>query len=218
MDVILLAAGLGTRMNLNCPKQFMKLRGKPIFVYSLELFSSLSEIGQIILTCNHDCMDEYKKYVEQYHIPNVVYVVGGDTRQESVYRAIPYVKTEQVLIHEAARPLISKDLVLSILHTREGDAVVPTVPVKFTVIEGTDYMTGELVRSSLHNVQLPQMFKTSVLKDVHEKAKVEGYQATEDGMMAFHYGYVVKLIAGRESNIKITTQLDLELVNNLLNM
>lgn len=218
IDVIILSAGMGLRMGLGYPKQFMKIKGKPIFIYPLELFSQIPNVSKIILVCNPSCEDEYKRYVQMYHIPNVVYVKGGNSRQESVYNALPYVETEKVFIHEAARPLISKELIDEILLTEEADAIVPTIPVKFTVIQGTNYMTGELDRSLLHNVQLPQLFKTDVLKTVHKKALKDGYLATEDGMMAFHYGYTVKLVKGRESNIKVTTTLDAELVNRLLNM
>lgn len=217
IDVILLSAGVGTRMGLNYPKQFMKVKGKPIFIYSLEVFSANPKIGKIILVCHPDCLDIYKKYVDMYHIPRVEYILGGSTRQQSVCKAIPYVSSSEVIIHEAARPMISQDLVNELLSAEKADAIVPTVPVKFTVIQGGEYMTGELDRALLHNVQLPQLFKTSVLADVHKKALLDNYHATEDGMMAFHYGYTVKLIPGRESNIKVTTPLDVEIVNNFLN-
>lgn len=216
MDAILLAAGVGARMGLNYPKQFMQIKGKPIFIYSLEVLSGIPDIEQLIVVCNERCMNDYKRYVDMYHIPNVIYVVGGASRQESVRNAIPYVKTDKVLIHEAARPLISVDFVKQIIENPTYDVVVPTIPIKFTVVQGDGYMTGELNRSQLHNVQLPQLFKTAVLADVHAKAVNDGYVATEDSMMAFHYGYQVKLIEGRESNIKVTTPLDIELVNRLL--
>lgn len=218
MDVIILAAGVGSRMGLNYPKQFMKIKGKPIFIYSLEIFSTLPEIDTIILVCNADCLDEYKKYVKMYNINNVKYVIGGKTRQESVKNATSFVKTEKVIIHEAARPLISKEMIKEIISFNDEDAVIPTVPIKFTVIKGNNYMTGELNRSELHNVQLPQLFRTDILKEIHIKAVQDNYNATEDGMMAFHYGYKVRLIEGRESNIKITTPLDIEIVNNLLKL
>jgi 2-C-methyl-D-erythritol 4-phosphate cytidylyltransferase len=216
MDAIVLAAGIGARMGLNYPKQFLKIKGKPTFIYSLELLSQVRKIDKIILVCNADSLMEYQKYTDLYHIRDVVFVLGGHTRQESVYNALKYVKTDKVLVHEAARPLVSLDFVNEILSYDKYDVVVPTIPIKFTVIQGSDFMTGELDRSMLHNVQLPQVFKTSILKEVHQKALLDSYQATEDSMMAFHYGFQVKLIPGRESNIKITTPLDVEMVNNLL--
>ena len=70
----------------------------------------------------------------------------------------------------------------------------------------------------MHNVQLPQIFDTGVLKEAHEKAAIDGYQSTEDGMLVFHYGNKVRFVPGRESNIKVTTMLDVEMVNKLLKL
>lgn len=217
MDVILLAAGLGKRAQLDFPKQFYKINGKPFLVYSMEKLLKSNAITRIIVTCQADYMDEYKRYVDEYDISNVTYVVGGKTRQESVYNALKLVETSKVMIHEAARPLISEEFIQEVLDaSRTEDAVVPTIPIKFTVSKGGEYMTEELVRSELHNVQLPQIFNTDKLLDFHNKAIADNYISTEDGSLFFHYGGQVKFIVGRESNIKITTPLDVELVNKLL--
>lgn len=217
MDVILLAAGMGKRAKLNFPKQFYKINGKPFLVYSMEKILKCNKFSRILVTCQPEYMDDYKRYVEEYDIPNVVYVEGGKTRQESVYNALQVVNTSKVMIHEAARPLISVDFIQEILDASlTEEAVVPTIPIKFTVSKGGDYMTEELVRSDLRNVQLPQIFDAPKLLTFHKRAIDDGYEVTEDGTLFFHYGGKVRFIEGRESNIKITTPLDVELVNKLL--
>ncbi|MBK3519500.1 2-C-methyl-D-erythritol 4-phosphate cytidylyltransferase [Carboxylicivirga marina] len=219
MDVILLAAGIGKRAKLNFPKQFYKINGKPFLVYSMEKLLKCKEVTRLLVTCQTEYMEEYQRYVEEYDIPNVVYVEGGSTRQESVYNGLQQVISDKVMIHEAARPLISEDFIQEVVDTSKSeDAVVPTIPIKFTVSKGGDYMTGELVRNELHNIQLPQVFTSSLIKEYHEKAKNDNYIATEDGTLFFHYGGKVRFIEGRESNIKITTPLDVELVNKLLKL
>jgi 2-C-methyl-D-erythritol 4-phosphate cytidylyltransferase len=154
-----------------------------------------------------------------YDIKNVECIEGGSTRQESVYKALSYVNTPKVIIHEAARPLIDLEFMNNIFSSDvDTDAVVPTIPVKFTVAIGNEFMESELNRSKLHNVQLPQIFNKEILFSAHKKALNDNYEATEDGMLVFHYGGRVKFVEGRESNIKVTTQLDIELIENLLKL
>lgn len=218
MDCILLAAGEGKRMDLDIPKQFFRIKGKPLFIYSLERLSVVDEINTIYLTCNENFMEEYVKYIEQYDFKkNIVCIEGGKTRQESVFKALLQVKTEYVIIHESARPLIDRNLIMKLIQEKnEADAIVPTVPIKFTVAVGDEFMKAELKRSQLHNVQLPQIFKKDKIYDAHVKSKEDGYTVTEDSMMIFHYGGKVKFIPGLESNIKITSNLDLIMIERLL--
>jgi len=216
MDVILLAAGLGIRTALNYPKQFYPVNGRPCIVISQEIFQSMDEFDRIIVTYNKENKKEYEKLIENYKITKAVLVEGGQTRQESVYKALKKVKTDRVLIHEAARPLISKEFIKYILGFDNEDVVVPTLPISFTVSEGSEYMEKILDRKKLHNIQLPQMFKTDILKEVHKKALDENFIATEDSMLAFKYGYKVRFVNGLQSNIKITTPLDLLIVNSII--
>ena len=218
MDAILLAAGVGIRMRLGYPKQFLKINGKPIFIYSLEILQKCKKFNNVFITCNKEYLEDYKSYIEEYHIKDTVCIIGGETRQESVKIALEYVKTDRVLIHEAARPLISVDFINDIIKEENEVAVIPTIPIKFTVAEGCEYMEKELNRERLHNIQLPQVFDTAILKSSHEKAVLDNYIATEDGMLVFHYGNKVKFISGRESNIKVTTILDVEVVEKLLKL
>lgn len=219
MEAILLAAGSGSRMEMDIPKQFFRIKGKPLFIYSLEIFNKCNEIENIIITCKKDHIEEYEFYIDKYNIKKSKCVEGGITRQESVNIALSHINSSKVLIHEAARPLIDLEFLNYIIkNDMDCDAVVPTVPVKFTVAIGDNFMEAELNRSRLHNIQLPQMFNTNILKKSHDLAIKDKYRVTEDSMLIFHYGNKVKFIKGRESNIKVTTQLDLEMVERLLKM
>ena len=216
MDVIILAAGIGSRMKLDYPKQFYKINGKPFFIYSLEVINKMDKFDNIILMCNKDYFDLYKESIKNFNIKNVKFVEGGKTRQESVYNGLLHVKSERVLIHEAARPLISVEFINYLLSFEE-DSVVPVVPVNFTISGGDEFMENEYNRKSLKNVQLPQVFDYKMLLSCHEKAIKEGYESTEDGTLVFHYGNKVRFVEGRDSNIKITNPLDILVVNNLMN-
>lgn len=216
MDAIVLAAGQGIRMHLGYPKQFMKISGKPCFIYVLEILDKCHEIENVYITCHKDYKEKYESYAEMYHVKKAKFIEGGRTRQESVYKALEYVSSEKVLIHEAARPLISVEFVNEIISFKGEEAVVPTMPISFTVAQGGEYMDNEIERAKLHNIQLPQIFTMSKLKQAHESAIKDGYKATEDSMLVFHYGTRVRFVPGRESNIKITTPLDVQIVEKLL--
>lgn len=216
MDAILLAAGVGSRMGMSTPKQFYTINGKPFFIRSLELFENMDEIENVFLTIHPDFEELYKQHIDAFRITKAVIVIGGNTRQESVYLALQEVKSNLVLIHEAARPMISTNMVGSLFEYKNEDCVVPTIPIPFTVAIGDDYFEAPLDRSKLHNIQLPQLFQTELLKEAHQKAKEEKFPATEDSMLLHKYGGKVKFVLGSESNIKITTKLDLIIVNQLL--
>ncbi|MBT3279313.1 MAG: 2-C-methyl-D-erythritol 4-phosphate cytidylyltransferase [Phycisphaerales bacterium] len=202
-------------MKMELPKQFMPLYGKPIMVYALDVLEKIESIENIYIMCHPDFMDMYEKILEDYRLEKCTLVAGGETRQDSVQNGLAHVKSDRVLIHEAARPLISEELVNGLLqHT--DPAVVPTIPVTFTVSAGDDVMTEELDRSKLHNVQLPQVFDTEILRRAHKAAQDEGYNATEDGILVFRIGETVRFIQGAENNIKITTPFDKIIVERML--
>jgi len=215
MDCIYLAAGIGKRFNHELPKQFFKLKGKPILIFALEVLEKIKWIDKIYVTHNVDYRELYEKVLEDYNISKVVLVEGGDTRQESVYKALSHVTTKKVFIHEAARPFIFESFIGSFANYLNEVAVVPTIPIPFTVSEGEDFMTGILDRKKLHNIQLPQLFDTQILMASHKKALDEGFEATEDSLLLFKYGHKVKFIEGTENNLKITTPLDIIIAEQL---
>ncbi len=216
MDCVYLAAGLGSRMKEVKPKQFLSILGKPVFIYALEVLESLKEIDTIYVMYHKDYLKSYEKFVKDYNISKVRFVLGGDTRQESVFNGLKEVKSDKVIIHEAARPFISKELIKDLMSYGHEDAVVPTIPIPFTVSQGEKYMEKALQRDKLHNVQLPQIFKTSTLLDSHKKAKAENFIATEDGILVFKMGEKVRFVKGSENNIKLTTPLDMIIAEQMI--
>jgi len=167
MDCIYLAAGLGVRMRKRIPKQFLNIYGKPIMIYALEVLEKISGIERIFITYHQDFRKDYERVIEDYNISKCILTEGGETRQESVWNALQMVESERVIIHEAARPFITAEFVSELMEIDEK-AVVPTIPVPFTVSMGNEYMTAELDRSKLHNIQLPQIFDTDILVRAHE--------------------------------------------------
>lgn len=215
MDAILLAAGIGKRTGLGFPKQFYKVNGRPSLVYSLEIFEKIDEIKRVFITFNSDFTADYKNCLRDYGIRKGVLIRGGATRQASVQNALKKISSKRVLIHEAARPFISVEFVLGLLSYNDA-AIVPTIPIDFTVSEGGEFMTRILERNSLHNIQLPQVFDAQVLKKAHRLAARDKFEATEDSMLVFKYGDTVRFVPGLRANIKITNELDLLVANNLL--
>ncbi len=208
MDAILLSAGIGTRTKLNYPKQFMRLGGKPLFIHCLEILRSIDNIDKIIITVISDHIDQFEQLINQYQISNVQCIIGGLTRQESVFNALRYCDTRRVLIHEAARPFINKEFVQSLM--KNGSiAIVPCVGVTSTIVDTREHF---LERNNVKLVQLPQIYKLNLLKEAHFSAMKNNRVYTDDSsLFSGETGIFPTLLDGLDENIKITTPLDVRL-------
>lgn len=208
---ILLSGGSGSRMKKAVPKQYMLLAGKPVIMHILERFDAIEEIKEIVVVCTR----EYQPFIElmlgQYGIKKTVkYALAGKTRQESVMSGLQYVETDEVIIHEAARPFVTVEEFRKLIN-EEGENVMYGSGINYTVIKGDKYVRELLERSTLVNVQLPQKFNTRILKSAHENAAREGKQYTEDASLVFDYNrsIKIKIIEGSNYNIKLTTPTDM---------
>jgi 2-C-methyl-D-erythritol 4-phosphate cytidylyltransferase len=215
MDTILLAAGRSVRMGGGQGKQLMRIGGRPMLIFSLERLRSHPDVDLIVITCPPDQQAGIQKVVDDFEVANVKLVSGGSSRQESVALALEHVTTSRVIVHEAARPMITHEL-LDRLIAVEGDAVVPTWEIPFTVAVGDTVMRDEIDRSTLRNVQLPQVFDTEVLREAHRQAVEKGQDATEDSMMVFRTGRTVHFVEGSADNLKVTYPVDAYVVNALI--
>ncbi|MGY1772216.1 IspD/TarI family cytidylyltransferase [Blastococcus sp. SYSU D00813] len=217
--LVLLNGGSGRRMGAPQPKQFLKVNGIPILVYSLVAADAVEEIDQIVLNYPDGWEDEVRGIVHDYAIKTRVdYVPAGETRQESVARALDAAANEDVVIHEAARPLVRAADFTRLIRSPERN-VSYMIPIPFTVAPvdpETSTVTGYLERDRLRNVQLPQKFALADLRRGHDHARAHDAHFTEDATLVAVAGAPVHFIDGSDTNIKVTTPTDIHLAVSLL--
>ena len=223
IGVVLLSAGTGSRMNSDMPKQYMEVCGKPVLYYSLKCFDEHDEVDDIVIVAAPDYHDMIRtEIVEKYGIKKVrVITEGGKERYNSVYNGLCKLGVhDYVMIHDGARPCITKELLDRIItEVKEIKAVVPAVPSKDTVrlADEDGYVTGTPDRSSVWNMQTPQTFEMAGLVsafDMYMSAETT-VQVTDDAMIwEMHDKRRVKLVMGDYSNIKLTTPEDMQIVSN----
>lgn len=220
VSVIVVAAGKGTRMKSDVPKQYLKLAGKTILDSTLYKFERSNYIDEIILVVNKEEIDYVKnnfadKYEKITHV-----VAGGAVRTESVYEGIKNTDDDCgiLLIHDGVRPFISYKLINECVENAyEYKACVPVLDVSDTIKEVTKdrFVNKTLDRKTLKSIQTPQAFQFSLIKECYIQAVCEGVSFTDDASVVEHYGYKVKAIDGLSKNIKITTPFDFKIAEIL---
>ena len=220
IDVIYLAAGQGKRAGLGYPKQFARLGGKPILIHGLEVLQGMDEIGKIIVACPAESLAHLggvggviASYVS-LPLDELLFVPGGETRQESVKKALARVQTEYVLVAEAVRPFITAEFVRQVINT-PGEFVVPRRSAVSTVIESEWFQV--IPRENVGEVQTPQKYLTALLRAAH--AETDMVNASDDAALVLGTMKNIQptLIPGLEENIKITTPLDLVIAEAIYN-
>lgn len=218
---IILAGGKGRRMGADISKQFLTINSKPIICYTIEAFQKSDLIDEIIVVLPKDEIDYFNKDVLGKYDLNISKIVeGGKERQDSVYNALQSIKNcNIVLIHDGARPLVSKEIIeKGISYAEMYSAAAPGVMPKDTikVINSKRISKETLVRNNLVAVQTPQCFKYSLIKECHSKIRENNIEVTDDTMVVETYGNEVYIYEGDYENIKVTTKEDLILVKALL--
>ncbi|MGE6258196.1 IspD/TarI family cytidylyltransferase [Heyndrickxia sporothermodurans] len=206
---VLLSGGIGKRMQVNMPKQFLLLGGKPILVHVLEKIDSINEIKEVIIPSPKDFIEKTEEIIRNYGFSTPIYCIeGGETRQESVYVSLKAAKFDQVVVHEAVRPFVTKEEFMELIHSSNESAIYG-LDIPFTVLEGKDFIENNLIRDELINIQLPQKFNRNKLLYAHECAREEGMDFTEDASLFFHYfKSEIRVLKGSDYNIKITKPVD----------
>lgn len=218
---IILSGGVGSRMGSEIPKQYIEIGGKPVVAYCLEQFANHRRIDAVIIGVAEEWRSYVEKTVRNLHIPKpVYYAAAGTVRQESIYNALKCAKEQGyndediVIIHDAARPSVSGRLIDACLDAcTEYDGAMPVLPVKDTMYQSVDGSTisSLLPRETLYAGQAPEAFRLGKYWAAHQALPYEAMmQIHGSSEIAYRQGLSIKLVAGEESNYKITVPEDLE--------
>lgn len=215
-SIIITAGGLGKRMQSEIPKQFLLLGNKPLLIHTLERFHTFDPEAQILITLPIDWFSYWENLLAEYQIqiPHQL-IDGGQERFHSIQNALLYCTGEQIAVHDGVRPLVSIETIercfaaLSI-----ADAVVPVLPAKDSIRKGTFESSSAVNRSEYFLVHTPQCFDTNILKQAYAQPFTPVF--TDDASVVEAIGIEPLLVMSNEENIKITSQLDLQLLNALL--
>ncbi len=212
---LLLMAGIGSRLGSPLPKQFHLLGSKKIYLHTLETFLSSNLFQQIILVCHPDWINEVKNEIPQD--PKIVIIAGGPTRQNSSLLGLQACKaTDFVMIHDAVRPFVSHEILERNLTAVQNHPAVDTcIPSADTIVhsEGGEFISSIPNREKYLRGQTPQTFAYQLILEAHQKTKTT--QSTDDCSLVVELGHPVAIVAGSEDNIKITTELDIELGHSI---
>lgn len=220
--VVVAAGGTGSRFGGDIPKQFVELGGYPVIAHTIKRFENCDLISEIVIVTHKDYLVFCHDLVNVLGFKKVTTIIeGGNTRQASVFKGIKQVDKEitHILIHDAARPNISDEIIREICHTvKEYRACAVGVKVVDTIKVSDDgeFITSTADRDKLWQIQTPQAFEKNLIIKCHKNAAFEGFEATDDCMLAEKYGIKIKLVFGSYDNIKITDAKDLSVMEGLM--
>ncbi|MFH0970077.1 MAG: 2-C-methyl-D-erythritol 4-phosphate cytidylyltransferase [Candidatus Diapherotrites archaeon] len=226
VHVLVGAGGSGSRMKTSVNKSFLMLGGKPIIAHSLQLFQEHEKITSITVIIHSAWMKPLLEWINRLHLTKVKKIVeGGKERQDSVRNGLMALQElhpenhDVVLVHNAANPLISKELISECIHAAQHyQASAAAYRVKDTIKKvGEDGKIIEtLKRDELWGMQTPQCIQYGVFLQAHEKALKEGFYGTDDVQLVERLGIKPVVVDGGYENIKITTQEDLFFAEKIL--
>lgn len=225
---LILAGGTGTRMRSDgFPKQYVEVKGKPILIYTLEKFQACASVDKIVIVAHSQWESQIFSWAEAFGIDKLACVAPqGNTRQESVLNGLLACQRYQtspedvVLIHDAARPLVTPALITACAAEVEThDGCLPVIPVKDTIYYSLDStsITDLTDRSTLFCGQSPEAFKLTPFLELNLHTPMEKLQQIRGCCeLAFQNGFDICMIPGEEMNFKLTTIEDMDRLSNFL--
>lgn len=224
---VILSGGTGTRLGGNVPKQYLEVKGKAIIMYCIETIAKMPEIEEMVI-----CLaDDWKAFMqEELHkagvTKKVLFSQPGEVRQLTIYNALKVLREQGVendaivVIHDAARPLVSEALLRRCIDgCQEADGVLPVLPVKDTLYMSKDgnSISALLKRSEIVAGQAPEAFHFGKYLAVHDQMSYEDIlKISGSTEIAYKVGLNIKLVPGEELNFKITTTEDFENLKHVL--
>ncbi len=215
---LIVAAGRGTRFGE--PKQFVRIKGKPLLYYSLRSFEQSPAIAGYVVVTNPDHVQSVRRMLSRWSFSKAMSVVrGGRLRQDSVRNGLEALPEQGfVAVHDAARPLVTPDMIF-----RGIKACTRALPVTYglRITDTVKRVLGNRVvktvdRSGLFAVQTPQFFSIGLLRRAHREAAACSAEATDDCALVERLGIKPRVLPGPVSNIKVTSRSDIELAGSLL--
>src|ERR1700733_6185448 len=221
---IIPAAGLGTRMGAETPKQFLELDGMPLVIFALRRLAACAEITDFFISTRADDIVSLQDKVGKAALGRPARVVhGGDTRQQSVANALAQVdpSTEIVLVHDAVRPFVTPEQIDRVIAEAKagGAAAILATPAidtvkkvkRATLPEDMALITATIPRERIVLAQTPQAFSYALLRDAFRTAQADGVLASDESALVERFGHDVFVVLGSERNFKITRPADMDL-------
>jgi len=214
---VLVAGGIGSRMNSDIPKQFLLLKGKPVLYYTIiTFFKAYSDI-EIILVLPQEHLDAGKEIISTYFSEkNIIVTTGGNTRFHSVKNGLQFVTEDSVVfVHDAVRCLFTEALIHRCYEAAtEKGAVIPVADVKDS-IRVVDAVNNKAVdRTTIKLVQTPQVFLSKIILTSYDVAYSDSF--TDDATVVEASGHQIHLIEGENNNLKITLPIDILIAEKIM--
>jgi 2-C-methyl-D-erythritol 4-phosphate cytidylyltransferase len=217
------AAGLGTRMGADQPKQFLELDGMPLIIFTLRRLAACTAITDFFISTRSDDVVFLQDKVAKAALGRPARVIhGGDTRQQSVANALAQVdpSTEIVVVHDAVRPFVTLEQIDRLIaEVRSRGAAILGIPAIDTVKEvkraslpqDVALISATIPRERIVLAQTPQVFSYALLRDAFRKAQEDGATASDEAALVERLGHDVFVVLGSERNLKITRPADMDL-------
>lgn len=215
VGVVIVAGGSGSRVGGSELKQLRWVAGKPMLLHSLQTFQSIPEVAMVVCVLPRQYAGDPPPWIFQSDPERMLISVGGKTRAESVSNGLEDLPAEctTVLIHDAARPLVSVPMIRRVMaEAQKGHGAIAALPVVDTLkrVDADGRITETVSREQLWRAQTPQGFPRSVIVNAHAEAKRAGWhaEATDDAALCERLGIPVHVVRGSEKALKVTEEGD----------
>lgn len=227
---VVLAGGTGSRMGGDKPKQYLSLKGKPIIIYTIEKMFTCRKFEKVIVLCPAQWVEHTKNLIKKHIAPaesRVAVIEGGNTRNETIMRAIDYIEAEGnldkdtiIVTHDSVRPFVTHRIIEENIEAcTRFDACDTVIPATDTIVEAVNGETISNIpnRNHMYQGQTPQSFKALKLREIYGSLSEDEKNILTDAAKIFVLkGEKVALVAGETFNIKITYPYDLRIAKSLL--